>query len=391
MQVEPQNATKKVNMLYLITKSNFGGAQKYVFDLATSEIVKDNYNIAVVLGGNGELKDRLDSMHIDTINIQSLSNSLNPFKLLTQIVEIRKVLKIKSPNILHINSSMAALAGVFAVLSINILREKDTKIKVVFTAHGWPFNENRNVFEKVLLKFLICFIVYVSDRTICVSNKTKSELPRIIQKKCVVIYNGIEEASKNKDKHKIINREKYDIDTVHLVSVGELHYVKGHDMVIEALENLKRGVENKNIHYHILGEGSYRQELESLIKKLEMQNKVTLHGYIKNAREYIDQADIFIMPSRSEALGFALLEGYASGIPVIATSVGGMPEIVENYAYGELTSANTNNIYISLVKVLENLEDYKTVAKNENQIPLIFTKKHMIEETLRVYSVLLHS
>lgn len=401
MQANLKNTQNKLKLMLLITKSNFGGAQKYVFDIASAESVKNDHEISVALGGDGELVDRLEQNNIKVFKLKTLSNSLNPIKLLKQIIEIRKLLKIQKPDILHMNSNMASLAGILATVFLS------KKPKTIFTGHGWPFNENRSTLQKTILKSAISIIVLLSDITICVSKKTRDQLPKLIRKlksrSLFIIYNGIDYVIKNENK--ILFRDLYNSNTVHLVSVGELHHIKGHDMVIRAIADINKKRNNINIsnnssntnnsnyvynndnlnkkyHYHILGDGNYRKDLEELIKENEQEKNVTLHGYIKDAKEYIHQFDIFIMPSRSEAMGYAIVEAYTSGLPMILTDVGGISEVRESATYGELVKPNVENIKNILQNYLDNPEKL-----NRREGELVFKKQDMINQTLDIYKM----
>ena len=141
-----------MKIVYLITKSNWGGAQKYVFELATGVLQDNNsntskYEVKVMVGGNGELITRLQSAGIQVIPIDSLSNKVGLKKELRTLGELWKIIRKEKPDILHVNSSKA---GIMGALVGRILRVP----KIVFTAHGWAFNEDRPFWQKIILKIV---------------------------------------------------------------------------------------------------------------------------------------------------------------------------------------------------------------------------------------------
>ena len=103
--------TKKI--LYIITKSNWGGAQRYVYELATS-LPKNSFDAAVLMGGSGSLKERLDLCGIRTITIPELEKEVNIFKDIKTFFALIALLNKEKPDIIHLNSSKAGILGALA-------------------------------------------------------------------------------------------------------------------------------------------------------------------------------------------------------------------------------------------------------------------------------------
>lgn len=430
---------EKIKILFLITKDNFGGAQKYVFELAKNLKSKNlninnklfDFDILVASGytnntsnKSGELDQKLQIENIQTTKVISLNNSLNIIKLIIQIKDTLKVLHKENPNIIHINSSMAGVCGVIATKIFNITKKfkRQRKTIIVFTAHGWPFNEKRNVLNKIVFKVFLYLVILLSDKIIAVSNQIKNDINKVLHHKFKIIYNGIDYTkTKNKDNNNILNKTNLKENKIHLISIGELHPVKGHDLIIKALAKIKSEGQTLDFVYHILGEGHYRETLENIAKtnNIVIGQDIIFYGYIKNARDYIQNADIFIMPSYSEALGFALIEGYNSGLPIIQTNVGGMIE-VKNIYQEHLQSLNKSraetiginnlisntetvvykNKHISInpdpeefYKILDNKiliqELIKQKTESLDKIPQEFQIKTMLQDTINLYKTLL--
>ena len=137
---------KKHKVLIVITKSNWGGAQKYVFDLATN-LSRDKFDVRVIFGGHGILAEKLEEAGITTISIPELGRDVSILKDIKVFFKLWSIFKKQKAEIVHVNSSkiggIGALAG----------RLSGAK-KIVFTAHGWAFNENRSSLSKNIIKFL---------------------------------------------------------------------------------------------------------------------------------------------------------------------------------------------------------------------------------------------
>lgn len=324
--------TKK-KILLLITKSNWGGAQRYVYDLATN-LPPEKFDVAVMLGGDGVLIEKLEAAGIRTIPIHQLTNTLSPLKLQRIIVKIRHVLVAEQPDILHCNSSIGGLAGVVAGRLARTPR-------VLFTAHGWAFNEDRPLWQKLIFKFFHWVTVSFSHHTITVSNAVRRQMNwPFVRTKMNTVYLGHEPAallSRNDARDALVTHQPslapYRNDTW-LISIGELHPVKQHRVAIEALRSIVST--HPTARYLIIGDGQLQTELTNLIAEHNLTEHVFLLGHVAEAARYLAAADVFVFPSRSEALGYVALEAAHAGVPTVASNVGGIPEVITDGASGTL-------------------------------------------------------
>ncbi|NQV93114.1 glycosyltransferase, partial [Candidatus Kaiserbacteria bacterium] len=137
---------KKKKILFIITKSNFGGAQRYVYDIARS-LSPDAFDVVVAFGGEGLLKDKLAHAKIRTVPIEDLERDINIFNEIDVFFQLLKLYRVEKPDIVHLNSSkiggIGALAGRIAQVPL-----------IIFTAHGWAFNEERSWGARKIIAFL---------------------------------------------------------------------------------------------------------------------------------------------------------------------------------------------------------------------------------------------
>lgn len=353
---------EKPKLLFLITKSNWGGAQKYVYDLATSQAIRKKFNIKVASGNDGELLARLNEKHVET-DVLALKNKANPFEAFFEFRRLVQFLKKERPTIVHINSSKMGLLGVLAA--------RMTKVPhVVFTSHGWPFNEKRPFVQRAMFRTLMWITVYASDYAIAVSEQTKKSLraPKWISKKMRIIYLGIQSEAPT-----VLPKLSQGSTTKHIISIGELNANKGHDTVLSILPYVE------NVHYHIIGEGVLRQKLEKIIENKGLSKSVTLYGHIPNASKLLPQYDVFLLPSRTEALGYVALEALQAGLPVIAREVGGVPEILRGLPYARLYKDDSE-----LISILK-----EELPPAEGWTDERFSHEGLIKKTLFTYQELL--
>ena len=127
-------------LVFIITKSNWGGAQRYVFDLCVA--MREKFLVKVILGGDGPLAEKLNGDGIEVITIAELGRDVNIIKDFRSGWKIfRALIKIK-PDIVHLNSSKIGGVGSLAARLVFVPR-------IIFTSHGWALNEDRSLFKKV--------------------------------------------------------------------------------------------------------------------------------------------------------------------------------------------------------------------------------------------------
>ena len=301
----------KPKLMYMITKSHWGGAQKYVYQLATSQLIRKDFEVVVAIGSNGELADKLKQKGVKTF-VVPVKNNYNPLSSLFELRRLYLFIKAEKPDIIHINSSKIALFGSLAGKYAGVKN-------IIFTAHGFTFTEKKPLPVRLLLHALFYILVYLSTTTICVAESLKKRLraPKFLQNKLVTIYNGLEDAPTQK-----LTKLSEGGNMRHVVTIGYIHSNKGQDTVFRVLPFLE------NIHYHVIGENLVGQSILKLIKDKKIGSRVTLYGHTENAGSILPQYDAFLLPSRTEALPYVILEALRAEIPVIARNVGGIPEIV---------------------------------------------------------------
>lgn len=333
---------EKKKVLIVITKSNFGGAQRYVYDLACTlhTEYKDSYEVIVAFGGRGALADKLEQLGIRTIEIPDLQRDISILKEFRVAKNIYTLYKNIQPDIVHLNSSKIGGIGAFVG---RIARIK----KILFTGHGWAFNEpHRSRLSKVLVSILHVTTIILCHRVIAVSEQTKKQicsLPFVNKKKIIVIHNGIQtpefldkdtardelwKPAAHRSEHEHFYKAALRSHTIWIGCIGELHPVKGYDTLLEAACILR----DKNINFFItiLGSGELRDVLKSHIHKSHLDHHVFLLGYVPDASKYMKAFDVFVLPSKSEALPYVIIEAMHAQIPILASRVGGVPELIDD-------------------------------------------------------------
>lgn len=304
---------KKV--LYLITKSNFGGAQRYVFDLAKS--FTNQYQTLVVAGGNGHLFELCKENNIPTISIDGLTRDIGLFSDVQAFVSILKMLRSEKPDVLHINSSKAGALGSVAARIAQVPH-------IVFTIHGLPQDEERSFISKHLISLVTWITCILSHTVICISHDNHERV-----RKWPLLTKRVHNVSLGIDSFQTLSRDAardvLNLPTEAYVvgTIAELHRNKG-------LEYLIRACAQSTFELAIIGEGEERSSLEKLAAELECADRVHLYGFLVNARKYLKAFDVFCLPSVKEGLPYVLLEARSVGIPIVGSDLPGIREGIGN-------------------------------------------------------------
>lgn len=324
---------KRKKILFLITKSNWGGAQRYVFDLATT-INQVEYEPVVILGGDGELAEKLVQIGIRTIHLNSLQRDISVTKELAFAKELWNVLRKERPDILHVNSSKAGGVGCFIGRLSRVPR-------VIFTAHGWAFNEDRPLWQRVIIKTLHWWTVILSHQTIAVSNAIVSQMNwSFAQRRMTVINPG---RSIPSFESRLSARTTIALAHPALASytadvwfciLAELHPVKQHETLFAAMKKII--AEYPHVRLVCIGGGQSQPYLQSYIEQNELAQNVFLIGPIHEAGSLLKAADLFVLPSKSESYGYVLHEAGLARVPIAASAVGGILDIISDETEGQL-------------------------------------------------------
>ena len=375
---------EKKKILYVITKGNFGGAQRYVYDLATS-LPKDKFEVVVACGEGVILKEKLKEKNVRVIELVSSQRDINISKDIKAFFEILKIIKQEKPDVIHLNSSkiggLGALAGRVAKVP-----------KIIFTGHGWAFNENRNFLSKIIILFLHWLTVMLCHTTVAVSEKAKKDIACLpfIKSKITFIYNGISDfdLTPKEEAREILTGKNPSTSSGQAIifSISELHKNKGIDVALKAISLLPKEVKEKII-YCVAGSGEEKENLEKLTKELGIENLVRLLVFMPEAKKLLSGSDIFLLPSRTEAFPYVILEAGMAGLPIIATNVGGIPEVIHDMQNGILVHPrNSKEIAEAILYLLDHPKKQKEFgAEIHKTISNFFSLEKMLKETITLY------
>lgn len=370
----------KTKVLFVITKGNWGGAQKYVFEMATG-LHKDEYEAVVAHGAGDMLPERLKQQHIKTIAIPSLGRDVNILKDLSSFFKLISLYRKEKPNVVHLNSSKIGGMGALAARIAGVK-------KIIFTVHGFAFNEDRPLIQKMVISCLSWITLILCTNVICIS---KQEYDRAKQwpgtsHKLHLIYNGIavphfssqtearETLAKAIEQSPDIFKNKTVIGTI-----GELTHNKGYSYALEAMKTIETCI------YIIIGGGEQEKMMRTWITDNKCGDKVFLAGFITNASLQLKGFDIFLLPSLKEGLPYVILESGFAEVPIIATKVGGIPEMTNGNAF-LIEPRSSSEIGRAIASAIEHPDQAALQAVQlKDHLEKNYSVDNMLDSTMKLY------
>ena len=361
-------------ILHIITRGDVnGGAQAHVFDLSKEQIAQ-GHRVAVICGKSAQVFGGLEKIGVKIFCLEDIKRQIHPYYDFISIIKIIKIIKKEKPHIIACHTSKAGVIGRFAGIF--------SSAKTVYTPHSWIFSEpsyakKRNIYIKIE-KFmaLLCHkVITVSENDFKIAKKIKIN-------KCVTIHNGMADVN-----NKFIKKD-YSINyKIKLIVVARLEEPKDLSTLFKALAQIKI----TNWELNIFGDGSLRQPLEQETHQLGIDKYIIFHGDCQNIDEQLFKSDVFILISKSEGFPISIIEAMRAGLPVIASTVGGIPEAIKHGENGLLVN---NDIIDSLVNAINTLlsDPYEIEKQGKNgrmKYEKLLTAKTMSDKTLELYKNIL--
>ncbi len=303
------------------TLAEAGGAQTFVRSLI--EPLRENYVIDVAAHGpTGALADACGALGIPFHHVVNMVRRPSPGRDVRAIIEMRRLVTELTPDVVQVNSTKAGLITRLALIG--------TGIPAVFTAHGWAFSGRRGL-AGICALAVEKAMAPLSRAVVCVSDWDRSlAVDRGVapRSRLRVIHNGIAAPDGPPQRGPWPRRPL-------LVCVARLAPPKDIRLLLDAL--VQQGLEQWRVQ--IIGDGPERETLYRHLEDLGLSDRVQFLGERRSVENYLRVADAFVLPSRWEGLPYSILEAMRWGLPVVASRVGGIPELVIDRVTGLLVTA----------------------------------------------------
>ena len=307
---EPRASEHRPRVLFLITLAEVGGAGTYAAALLPA--LARSFEVTVAAYGPGPLRDAAHREGVRFVPLRHVRRPISIWRDLLGLIELVRLFRRERPDIVHANSSKAGILGrIAAVLARVPIR--------IFTVHGWAYSVVAGPMANVYL-WLERLVGPTTTLVICVSETDRALGVR--RRTCrpdrsAVIYNGIDVRA--------VPRATFDSAVATLVSVGRLQAPqKDFITLVRALALVRSG----QFRALLVGDGPDRDKLKAEIRRLGLEASVSLLGERDDVPDLLARSDVFVLATTYESLPLSIIEAMAAGLPVVASAVGGVPELV---------------------------------------------------------------
>jgi len=336
----------KLRVLHVASGDLWGGAEAQVHTQCKYLQKYPNIVLEVIVLNDGQLKHKLDREGINTHLVDE--QCLGTYALLK---ELRVLFHVFHPHIVHTHGPkqniLASLANLFSI-----------RAKCVRTQHGAPeFIHSWRQPAQILQFWVDQFCGrYLQKKVIAVSAELAEKLTEQYSYDHIeIIENGVDLEALDQ----VIAKAPFKVEEsglFHVGIVGRLVQVKRIDLFIDMAKALvEEKADSNSYHFHIIGDGPLRSDLERKVHQLGMQSEIDFHGHINQIACYLSSLDVLVMCSDHEGLPMTLLEAVALGVPVVGHNLGAMREPLARKKGGLLSVEHNANSYADVVvELLQN-------------------------------------
>ena len=361
----------KYRLAYVINNLNLGGAEKLL--LATiKKLNREKYDVTVfsMLAGDQLLQDFQES------GAKIICLGMKNKRDLTGFWKLYRAFKSNKTQIVHTHLLEADIWGRFAAL----LAKVPVIVSTQHSVDAWKKHPQR--MRAKMRLWLNKIATRHSTGVIAVSETVKEFLIKyenICPEKIYVLKNGIEI---NNNIKALSSENDRALKTIG--SMGRLFEEKGFEYLLRAFQQVR--ARKPKISLVIAGDGPLRASLKKLAQDLNISDNVTFLGNITDIAAFLKRIDVFVLSSIQEGIPLALLEAMAAVKPVIATTVGGIPEVIEHGTDGMLVEAtNVNALKNAILSMLNDKKKAKKLGKKARCKAL---EEFNLDETVKALDVL---
>jgi N-acetyl-alpha-D-glucosaminyl L-malate synthase BshA len=357
----------KIALLSMFFPPKWLGGIEVITQNLVTELAKNKKNqFFVITKYDRGLKkrERINNFFVNRISCTEIKRLQVLIYMIKAIFEIKKL----NPDIVHCQSTIPGLAAFFS-----------RKPYIVY-CHGSDV-----YLASPLRKKINNFVLRHASQVISLTKDMWEKIKNDYNIDSIVIPNGIDTSKYKLNRKKI--RQNFGLKNEKIILyIGTLKPVKGVKYLIAAFKKISE--EFPNTKLFIVGDGSERPKLEKLSKKLRLEDKVIFFGKKSNDEipNFAIASDILVLPSLSESFGVTLLEAMAAGLPIVASKVGGVPEIIKEGRNGFLVKPKNPAAIADRLKVLlENPDIRKKISRNNLKDVKKYSWNKIAKEIEKIY------
>jgi glycosyltransferase involved in cell wall biosynthesis len=374
------NSMPRIKVIQIVTRMNTGGVAVLVEELITG-LDPALFEVYLITGEcSKDEEDYLTSrgINLSHISIRSMKRSLNPFRDFVSFVSIYRLLRSINPDIVHSHTSKAGLLARISAKFAN------PHILLIHTFHGHLLHGYFSRLTTALLTTTEKGLARITNVLIAMGNEVKTNLLDAgigTAKQFQVVFPGVRLKQPDLRNPETLKFRASHPDEIIFTFVGRLSQIKRCDRIIE----LAHEIYQKNVaaHFLLIGDGELRKELESRAAGLP----ITFIGWKSCTEDWLAISNCAILLSENEAVPLAMIEAGLAGLPVIATNVGSMGDVVKDGLNGYLVSENLSEILEKVLALAQSKELRESFGRKGRELALLnFSVERMSEIHSAIYS-----
>jgi glycosyltransferase involved in cell wall biosynthesis len=345
-----------MRILHTEWSDGLGGQEKRILSEAAGLSGRGHY-VAIACREHAKIRNEAIKLRIDIHTFP-----MRKFYDITSIMQMTKYLKDHKFDVINTHSGVDSWIGGIAA--------KITNIPVlVRTRH----------LNIPLKRGLLNFVHYLPDIYITCGDNMRNNLVNTCGFPAVRVMSiptGVGTAFFDVKKNKEAKlKYGFSMDSTVISNVGILRSVKGHEVTLRSVKKIIEAFPNAK--FLIAGDGPVRERLEKMAADLGIERHVVFTGFIENIPEIYSFTDVAVLSSWSEGLPQSILQAMASGVPVVATKVGGVPEVVIHEKTGLLVEAGDHEgLAKSIIQILNNPDEALRFTASARELVM---KEHSID------------
>lgn len=371
---------KKTKILH-ITQSTIGGTLEYI-KLFFKNIDKEKFDVELICPEYGPMKGEIEELGFN-VEVANMKRQISPIDDLKCFIKINSYIKITKPDIIHVHSSKAGVIGRLAAYK--------NHIPCIYNAHGWSFSMDVSIIKKKLYIFIEKMCSRLCDKIVNISSNEqqlamKYKIAPI--NKMEIINNGID--IKDYLNKQIKNSLCICNNSYTIGMVGRLTEAKNPRLFVEIAYEISKAIDN--CFFILVGDGELREEIELQIKHLGIHEKFLITGWTENVSMYLSIFDVALLTSKWEGFGLVLTEYMISKVPIVASNVGGIPNVVIHNRNGILVDPGDKYTFVNaILKIKEDklLREY-FIENSYSDVKLKFNIDRVVKEHEKLYFSILN-
>ena len=297
-----------LRIVHVVSSLNVGGMEHFVVRLAARQQT-EGHRVSVVAMQGGPLRE-------EAARLKLVAYELGGRSKVWRVLKAIGVFRWLRPDVVHGHNATS--------LQYALLARRCTRAKIVITCHGRGKADYKEPGPELWGQV---------DRVVCVSDAVARATEDVPADRICVVRNGVD-ASMSARSREEVRRELRLGDAFTAIIVARIDHLKGHDTLLRAWADVHRTDPEATLL--IVGDGAERAAMERLAAEAGVAAAVRFLGFRSDVIELLGAADLFLLPSLTEGLPLSILEAMAHGLPIVATHVGGIPELVTEEREGLL-------------------------------------------------------